>query len=68
MKDFFKGIIRLIQGSANNLVWFANISLAAAIAGAIGISAYYAKSELGKAFIDDIYENEHGKEDTSEGI
>lgn len=53
-----KGLIKLIQGTTNNLVWFFNLSLFAAILGAIGISVWYTEYEGGWNFIKEIRKKE----------
>lgn len=54
-------IKKFIQGVANNLVWLTSISLVASIAGAIGVSAWFATSDEGNRFINQLYEEERKK-------
>ena len=53
-----KGLIKLIQGMANNLMWFVNISLGAGLLGAIGITMWYTESENAWKFVSDIRKKE----------
>ena len=59
MIKFLDWIKKFIQGTANNIMWWTNISLWAALLGAIGVTAWYALDESGKNFIDKLYESEN---------
>lgn len=51
-------VAKFLQGVANNLVWFFNISLAAGLLGAIGITVWYTEFDGGWKFVKQLREDE----------
>ena len=49
-------IVRFLQGIANNLMWFVNISLGAGLLGAIGITVWYTEFDGGWKFVKQLRE------------
>lgn len=56
-------IVRFLQGIANNLMWFTNISLGAGLLAAIGITIWYTESENGWALVKGLREMDDEKEE-----
>ena len=58
-------VAKFLQGVANNLVWFFNISLAAGILGAIGVTIWYTENENGWALVKGLREMDEDEEERS---
>lgn len=51
-------VAKFLQGVANNLIWFFNISLGAGLLGAIGVTIWYTESENGWKLVKGLREEE----------